>query len=192
MVYCRYCGEKNGDGRLNCLKCGKPLSLLPNDYPENLNSTRLNYTNKKEFNKEFRNNYQNDRNEFNQKSIKSRYSFFNPHDDEFDKNKHGTNQVNQSNDLSSSKTNYHHDYNGKNLEKHNKSPVEWDVVIATALLVIILSTILKRVFPAMGLLIALFTGLIYILIATKSKLSLFKSIPLSIFMIFAISAYFSL
>ncbi len=76
--------------------------------------------------------------------------------------------------------------------KSNKNSVEWDVIIATALMVIILIAILQRVFPSIAIFISLLIGLIYILIATKSKSTLFKAIPLAILAILAISAYFSI
>jgi lipopolysaccharide export LptBFGC system permease protein LptF len=192
MVYCVYCGEKNKDRRLKCIKCGKPLSLLPNDYSENLNSNRSRYTNKKRLNKEFKNDYKGNQDNINQRSIKSNYKDFNRYENGFDKNKYRNNQTKRLNNLSSSQTNYYGVDSRENLKKPYKKYVEWDVVVATALLVIILSTILQRFFPRLGLLVALFVGLVYILIATKSKLTLIKAIPLSIIMVFAISAYFSL
>ena len=87
---------------------------------------------------------------------------------------------------------FNNENNNKAYKTVNKTAVEWDVVIATALIVIIISAILQRIFPFLGIFMALLIGLIYILIATKSKLSLFKSIPLAILMILAVSAYFSL
>ncbi|MDR2966506.1 MAG: zinc ribbon domain-containing protein [Methanobacteriaceae archaeon] len=189
MVYCRFCGEKNKDNALNCRKCGKPLSLIPSHNLENLNKSIPNYTSKKELNNEFGNDIPSN---FNQKSIKSRYNNFNQYTNGFNKNKYGNNRPNKLNVLSNSQTNYYGDNHRKSLKKHNKNYVEWDVVVATALLVIILTTILQRFFPRFGLFMALFIGLTYILIATKSKISLFKAIPLAIIMVFAISAYFSL
>ncbi|MCL2114928.1 MAG: zinc ribbon domain-containing protein [Methanobrevibacter sp.] len=189
MVYCRYCGEKNKDSSFKCSKCGKPLSLAPDYYPEARNSNTSTYTNKKGLNKEFSNDIHSN---FNQKSIKSRYNNFNKQDNSFNRNENGNNQLNKLNRLSSSQNNYYEDNYRKNLKKPNKNHVEWDVVVATALLVIILTTILQRFFPRFGLTISLLFGLVYILIATKSKVSLFKAIPLAIIMIFAISAYFSL
>lgn len=74
--------------------------------------------------------------------------------------------------------NQNNDYYSKNYGKKpvkpSKNSVEWDVVIATALMVIILTAILQRIFPFMAIFISLLIGLIYILIATKSKSSLFK------------------
>ena len=77
-------------------------------------------------------------------------------------------------------------------KKVSKTTIEWDVVIATALMVIILTAILQRIFPVFAIFISLLLGLAYILVATKSKASLIKSIPLTFFVILAISAYFSL
>ena len=192
MVYCRYCGEKNNDRALKCIKCGEPLSLLPNIYPGNMDNDMHSYRDRKDFDKEFRNNHQNNHDNFNQESIKSRYKNFDLGDPNFDKNKHRNHQINKLNNLSESKNNIYGVNHGNNLKKPNKSYVEWDVVVATALLVIILASILQRFFHTFGLSLALLIGLIYILIATKSKLSLFKAIPLAIFMVVAISAYFSL
>ena len=192
MVYCIYCGEKNEDETLKCRKCGKPLSLLPHDYPENSDSKMPNYINKKRLNKGIMGDYQNNHDNFSQKSIESRYKDFNPYDDNFNENKYKNNQINKLNNLSSSRTNYNEDNYRKNLKKPIKNFVEWDVVVATALLVIILFTILQRFFHTIGLFIALFIGLIYILTATKQKSGLIKAIPLAIIMVFAISAYFSL
>jgi len=76
--------------------------------------------------------------------------------------------------------------------KVSKTAIEWDVVIATALMVIILTAILQRIFPVYAIFISLLLGLAYILIATKSKASLIKSMPLTLLTILAISAYFSL
>ena len=76
--------------------------------------------------------------------------------------------------------------------KVSKTAIEWDVVIATALMVIILTAILQRIFPVYAIFISLLLGLAYILIATKSKVSLIKSMPLTLLTILAISAYFSL
>lgn len=83
----------------------------------------------------------------------------------------------------------------QNREKYlkvGKTTVEWDIVITTALIVIILTKTLQRIFPFMAIFIVLLIGLAYILIATKSKSSLFKSIPLAILTILTISAYFSI
>jgi hypothetical protein len=192
MVYCSYCGEKNNDGILKCKNCGRPLSLLPNNNPENMNRKMPKYPDKKNFNKEFRSDYQNNHGNFNQGSIKSRYKDFDQDNTNFDQENYGNNRLNRLNNLSTSQTGYYNDNQRKNLKKHNKGRVEWDVVVATAILVIIIASILQRFSPTFGLSVALFIGLIYILTATKSKLSLFKAIPLGIFMVFAISAYFSL
>lgn len=86
---------------------------------------------------------------------------------------------------------YHQNYVNESA-KVSKTAIEWDVVIATALMVIILTAILQRIFPLFAIFISLLIGLAYILVATKSKSSLLKSIPLTILVILAISAYFSL
>jgi len=192
MVYCKYCGEKNDNRVLKCTKCGKPLSLLPNDYPENKASDTHIFNDEKGFNKEFRNNYQDTHGNFSQRSIKSQYGNSGLHESNFGKNKYRNFQTDKINNSPGPHVNYYADNHRKTLKKHNKNYVEWDVVIATALLVIILAAILQRFFHTFGLSLALLIGLIYILTATKSKFSLFKAIPLAIFMVFTISAYFSL
>lgn len=192
MVYCIYCGEKNEDGALKCSKCRKPLSLLPNDYPKNLNTNNPNYKNKKYINNKFRRDPQPNHPNFNQGSIKSQYNDFNKSYNDSNGKEYRNNQINRVKNLSSSQTNYYGENYRKSHEQQAKNYVEWDVVVATALLVIILATILQRFFYAIGLFIALFIGLIYILTATKSKLSLIKAIPLAIIMVLVISAYFSL
>ncbi|MCL2157343.1 MAG: zinc ribbon domain-containing protein [Methanobrevibacter sp.] len=192
MVYCRYCGEKNKDEALICGKCGKPLSLIPNLYPKNMNKSMPNYNNKNEINRGFRKNKGNNHNNFNRGPIKSRFENLNRDDEIFNKDEYGNTLTEELNPSSTFQRGYYYDFSGKNLKKHNKNFVEWDVVVATALLVIILATILQRFFPTFGLFMALFIGLIYILTSTKSKSSLFKAIPLAIIMVFAISAYFTL
>ena len=114
------------------------------------------------------------------------------------------NQQNQQNHPRNQEYEYPDDFNRSELnrqyppndvyepKKVSKTTIEWDVVIATALMVIILTAILQRVFPVFAIFISLFLGLAYILVATKSKPSLIKSIPLTFFVILAISAYFSL
>jgi len=189
MVYCRYCGEKNKDEALICKKCGKPLSLLPNLHPKNMNNNIPNRNYKKDLNPGFRRKKPSN---FNQGSIKSRYKDKNRFNTDFGENGYRINQSEELNNLSPSQPDYYDDYSRKNLQKQNKNYVEWDVVVATALLVIILATILQRFFHTFGLFVALLIGLIYILTATKSKISLFKAIPLAIIMVFAISAYFTL
>lgn len=98
---------------------------------------------------------------------------------------------NFNNDYYNPNTSQNH-YQEVNNREISKTTIEWDVVIATALLVIILSAILGRFLPNFAIFISLLVGLIYILIATKSKSSLMKSIPLVIIMILAVSAYFSI
>ena len=192
MVYCRYCGAKNKDDAIICKKCGKSLSLTPSDFPESLKDSMHNFPYKKEFNKDFINDYQGNRGNYNQGSIKSRYNNSHQFNKDFNKKEYKYNQSESLNNLSASQTNFYQDNYRENHKKIPKKYIEWDVVIATALLVIILASILQRFFPTFGLSVALFFGLIYILAAIKFKSTLFKAIPLAIVMVFAISAYFSL
>ncbi len=185
MVFCRYCGEKNEDGNLKCSNCGKTLSLLPYKHQRNSHNDNSNFNEDIIFNRISKPKYSSNLKKNNQNSIKTHYQTdFNPND----RNR------NEKRFNDSLKPKYsHYDANGPyGNKKARKNFVEWDVVIATALLVIILSSIFQRVFPAFGLFLALLIGLIYILIATKSKSSLIKAIPLAIIMVLTISAYFVL
>ncbi|RBQ22861.1 hypothetical protein ALNOE001_14420 [Candidatus Methanobinarius endosymbioticus] len=82
--------------------------------------------------------------------------------------------------------------NRREYREIDKTAVEWDVVIVTALIVIILTAILHRLFLFFAIFISLLIGLAFILVAIKLKSSLFKSIPLAVLAILAISAYFSI
>jgi len=192
MVYCSYCGTENLDGNSHCSNCGKPLPLIENrnqhnpqnNYPQNQNNNPPNFSNQRP-------------NTLHNRSIKDDYlrdSYDDNSTDRFN-NPPLDNRRNQHQDLHP-KQYSDRQFNNKNddsLPKTvDKTAVEWDVVIATALIVIIISAVLQRIFPLLAIFMALLIGLIYILIATKSKLSLFKSIPLAILMILAVSAYFSL
>ena len=192
MVYCRYCGEKNKDESLICWNCGKPLSLIPNLHPKNMNRSMPNPNNKKDINRGFRKNKGTNHNNFHRIPIKARFEDSNRYNTIFDRNEYQNTLAEELNPSSAFQRGYINGSSGKNIKEHNKNFVEWDVVVATALLVIILATILQRFFPTFGLFIALFIGLIYILISTKLKLTLFKAIPLAIVMVFTISAYFTL
>lgn len=204
MVYCRYCGTQNRDGTLKCTNCGKPLSLIPNDSHSNSmqDSSRNHYSKRDDYRKNNNygkiDNYGNNRNNHNdsinpnvsnyhRSPIKDSYMRKNQEFDNFENpSKYPANlNKNQNND-------YHSQNYGKEPVKSSKNSVEWDVVIATALMVIILTAILQRIFPFMAIFISLLIGLLYILIATKSKSSLFKAIPLTVITILAISAYFSI
>lgn len=204
MVYCRYCGTQNRDGTLKCINCGKPLSLIPNDsHPNSMQDSSRNHYSKKDDYRKNNNygkidNYGNNRNNHND-SINSDVSNYHrgPIKDSYmRKNQELDNFENPSKYPVNLNKNQNNDYYSKNYGKKpvksSKNSVEWDVVIATALMVIILTAILQRIFPFMAIFISLIIGLIYILIATKSKSSLFKAIPLTVITILAISAYFSI
>ncbi|KZX10235.1 zinc ribbon domain-containing protein [Methanobrevibacter filiformis] len=100
------------------------------------------------------------------------------------------NVLNKRNNVSFSESKYNSKYDLEEVTKEHS--IEWDVIVATALIFIILTAILNRIFSVIGIFISLFIALIYILVATKNKNSLFKSIPIAIIMIAAISAYLSL
>ncbi|KZX16714.1 hypothetical protein MBCUT_05720 [Methanobrevibacter cuticularis] len=219
MVFCSYCGTQNPDGESKCVKCGKPLSLMGNNpsnkrkygvnspksklgsnnlssnsyHPESNNSDSINKPIKERYQiRESRNpNGPSPRNSY---SPEANY----PLDRNFNQNNYNNDVRTKLDDsfISSQKQGYgnpyYHSQQNYESKEVSKSTIEWDVVIATALLVIILSAILNRFIPTLGIFISLIMGLIYILVATKSKLSLVKSIPLAIVMILAVSAYFSI
>jgi len=193
MVYCSYCGAINRDGASHCSNCGETLPIIPN---KNQNILQSNYSNRRS------NNQHNSSNQIPNNSYKMsikedylRDNKYNKNPTYKDKNLRLNSRYNNFQDLNQEKYSqpqFNNENNNKTYKTVNKTAVEWDVVIATALIVIIISAILQRIFPFLGIFMALLIGLIYILIATKSKLSLFKSIPLAILMILAVSAYFSL
>jgi len=182
MVYCRYCGTQNRNGTLKCINCGKPLSLIPNDSQSSMQSQDRGPYLKK-------NNQGNNYNNYNYHRSPIKYRYM-EEDQKIDNFRNSSKYPN--NPIMNQNNNYHSQNYMKEHVKTNKNSVEWDVVIATALMVIILTAILQRVFPSTAIFISLLIGLIYILIATKSKSSLFKAIPLTIIAILAISAYFSI
>jgi len=189
MVYCRYCGTQNRDGALNCVKCGKPLSLIPNEPP----TTRFTQNN----NQNFRGDHFRESENINS-PIKRRYMNQNPDENQMNQN-HNYNEYDQDygnhqryQDYSSNLDQNQPNFEYENEPKVSKTAVEWDVVIATALMVIILTAILQRAISSMAIFMSMLIGLAYILVATKSKLSLIKSIPLTILVVLAISAYFSI
>ena len=192
MVYCSYCGVKNRDGDSHCFNCGEQLPLVSykgHNIPHERNINQQN-----SIREDFHNQILNDLSDRNKKDNNLRnnhnYDFRseinNPRLDNMQNNFQDTNQE----EYFESQL-YNRNYN-ESTKTVDKTAVEWDVVIATALIVIILSAILQRIFPLLSIFMALCIGLIYILLATKSKLSLFKSIPLTVLMILAVSAYFSL
>ncbi|MDR2873188.1 MAG: zinc ribbon domain-containing protein [Methanobrevibacter sp.] len=70
--------------------------------------------------------------------------------------------------------------------------MEWDVIVATALTVIILTPIFNRLFPPLGYIMPLLISLIYLLMAIKNKPSLIIAIPLSFIVTCAFTAFLSL
>ncbi|MCL2688202.1 MAG: zinc ribbon domain-containing protein [Methanobrevibacter sp.] len=193
MVYCSYCGARNRDDVSHCSNCGERLPIIRD---KNQNIPQNNYSNQQNSNRPISSN-QIPNNPYN-RPIKNNYLRDNRYNKNFTDednnlrldNRHDNFQ--DSNQKKYPKPQFNNKNNDNPHKTVNKTAVEWDVVIATALIVIIISAILQRVFPFLSIFMALLIGLIYILIATKSKLSLFKSIPLAILMILAVSAYFSL
>ncbi|MDR2624118.1 MAG: hypothetical protein LBC39_06100 [Methanobrevibacter sp.] len=120
---------------------------------------------------------------------------FNDHDDGgFDQNDHDEDEL--------YRAKFHENigrYKDNNLDfDHEKKTenlvyfIEWDVIIASSLIVIILTAIFNRMFPIFGYISALLVSLIYVLIATKNKNTLFLAIPLSFISTAAISAFLSI
>jgi len=215
MVYCRYCGAQSRDGDLKCSNCGKPLSLMPNEPQLRSNSSSNNkslrgnnFRNNPNPNDSIKNRYmQGNQNNQNQQNPQNRQyqdsqnyqNQRNQHDSQYqgdyqNPRAYQNYQRDQeySDNLHQSGLNQQYSQNHVHEPKVSKTAIEWDVVIATALMVIILTAILQRIFPFYAIFISLLLGLAYILIATKSKSSLVKSIPLTLVTILAISAYFSL
>jgi hypothetical protein len=214
MVYCRYCGTQNRNGGLKCVQCGKPLSLIPNEpQPRSKVESYHDHNPKSRVQKSpIKDNYlRKDKNldvsrENNSQKNINLYQSQNQRNDQLYNQNYRSNirqnlNQNKYNDqnIRNYPKNFHepqeNQYNSqeyRNELKIDKTAVEWDVVIATALLVIILTAILQRILPFMAIFISLLIGLAYILVATKSKFSLFKSIPLAVLVILAISAYFSI
>lgn len=130
---------------------------------------------------------QNYQNQQNPQDNRYQRNYQNPQDQQnYQRNQEHSNNLHQTGLNQQYSQNYAHE------PKVSKTAIEWDVVIATALMVIILTAILQRILPFFAIFISLLLGLAYILIATKSKASLVKSIPLTLLTILAISAYFSL
>jgi len=150
--------------------------------PQNLQNEHLysNQHNQRNQENQYNNEYQ--ENYLNQQDYSSREDY-----QSYGENNEYNNDLHRNRLNLENSQNYYHE-----PKKVSKTAIEWDVVIATALLVIILTAILQRIFPSFAIFISLLLGLVYILIATKSKASLIKSIPLTFFVILAISAYFSL
>lgn len=212
MIYCGYCGTKNRDDDFRCSQCNKYLSLMPNNYSSRPNSKSTSSSNLNDPYSYYHNQNHPIKNKYLEKDLNpNEFLENNPQNQRI--NNQNINQSNQSrynpNMRNQQYQNYEKPQNhpmnqhepherqnySQNIGKYqevDKTAVEWDVVIATVLLVIILTAILQRIFPFTAIFISLLIGLDYILIATKSKFSLFKSIPLAILTILAISAYFSI
>jgi len=192
MVICNYCGRENKTGDLKCSNCGKPLGLLSNDSSDPIFEKDLNQIQKNDFQKGIIKN-----------SIKWRYA-----DSQSDQErKHdnldiGFNNQNKGYDthVNNFKYNQDHDeildiYWNDNLNTSSEKFeyfIEWDVIIASSLIVIILTAIFNRIFPVVAYIIALIISLIYVLIATKNKNTLMFVIPLSFITTCAMSAFLSL
>jgi hypothetical protein len=151
----------------------------------NYNSNNLNNDNN------YVNNLNHSNNNLNYRNMGQNHPNY-PHDRQ---NLDNNNEIYDNRQVGYSKSppNLYPDKSYKNsLEYEKKNYIEWDVIIATAFITIILSAIFNRILPSIGLLLSLLISLIYILIATTNKSSLFISIPLTLIMVATISAYFSL
>lgn len=162
----------------------KDKYLRDNQDPQNIHNNQRNNQNidydQNYQNQQYQNQqYQNQQNYQNQQQYNQNYQRH--QNQEYSDGLHN-NEFNQQ---------YQQNYTNKH-KRVSKTAIEWDVVIATALMVIILTAILQRIFPMFAIFISLLIGLAYILVATKSKSSLVKSIPLTILVILSISSYFSL
>ncbi|WP_067089157.1 zinc ribbon domain-containing protein [Methanobrevibacter curvatus] len=196
MVYCKYCGTNNIDGNLKCQNCGKPLSLIPNNKPPNRNEDFHNDSIKSRYVEYKENKHRPNNNRNINRSLGENYK-------QYQNNNDFNNRLNNNYGY---KENYNYNYNNENpipyqenqyiktspKENIKKKYIEWDVIIASALIMIILSAIVNRILPDFSLLVSLVVALIYILVSTKNKSSLFVSIPLTMVVITAITAYFSL
>jgi hypothetical protein len=93
------------------------------------------------------------------------------------------------------KNNYREDKFEKQI-KEKKSAIEWNVVVAGALIFVIITVILgmiiDTVLPGVSLLIAGFLAFIYILAATKRASTLIVGLPLTVIMAACLWAFFSL
>jgi hypothetical protein len=81
------------------------------------------------------------------------------------------------------------------INKESEIPdfyLEWDVIVATALIAMISTPIFNRLFPPFGYIMALLLSLLYLLMAIKSKPTLIIAIPLSFIVTCAITAFLSL
>ena len=192
MVFCSYCGVKNRDDSLKCYNCGEPLRSSYDD-PQFINDRGNEFNNdysENRFRGPIKDSYTSeDVNSLN--DLDNRGPSFTTNDSYLNE---GTTLYRREYKTSPDSNKFRKSYLYKSSPEStdSKNIVEWDVVIATALIVIILTAILNRILPNFAFFISLFIALIYILIATKNKNSLYKSVPLAIIVIFAISSYFSL
>ncbi|MDR2829656.1 MAG: hypothetical protein LBB45_01230 [Methanobrevibacter sp.] len=177
-MFCKYCGHENRTSGLKCSKCGKPLSLLPNDQSnsmleKNLSPNQDSHENIRKDSIKWRYiNHQNQEKKYNIDYDDNNYS------DEFYRNK--SIMSHENNNLDDGKI--------ETVECF----IEWDVIIASSLIFIILTAVFNRILPAFGYVFTLLTSLSYILIATKNKNTLILAIPLSFLTTSAISAFLSL
>ncbi|MDR3223322.1 MAG: hypothetical protein LBT66_06290 [Methanobrevibacter sp.] len=195
MVICSYCGQENKIGNLKCSNCGKPLSLLSNDSSDPI------------FEKELNQNHENDfqKGDF-QKGIKKnsiKWKYANSQSNQEKKHDNldiGFNNQNKDYDAPVNNFNYNQNYDDEQYYDDNINTssekfeyfIEWDVIIASSLIVIILTAIFNRIFPVVAYIIALIISLIYVLITTKNKNTLMLVIPLSFITTCAMSAFLSL
>ncbi|GAA5819037.1 MAG: zinc ribbon domain-containing protein [Methanobrevibacter sp. CfCl-M3] len=205
MVTCRYCGQKSRTGDLRCSNCGKPLSLLANDQSDPIfekdlgqihedhfqegnvrkGSIKWKYTNPEYNNSTNKLNNQNRGYEpsFDDLSHSQSRPDYYGHDDDLYRNKFNEN-IGQY--RSSLDNNYNRKFEVIWLF------IEWDVIVASSFIVIILTAVFNRIFPVVGYILALLISLMYVLTTTKNKDTLILAIPLSFITTSAISAFLSL
>ncbi|MDR2545476.1 MAG: hypothetical protein LBD03_08080 [Methanobrevibacter sp.] len=205
MVTCRYCGQKSRTGDLRCSNCGKPLSLLANDPSDSIfekdlgqihedhfqeenvrkGSIKWKYTNPEHNNSTNKINNQNRGYEpyFNDLSPSQSHPDYYEHDDDFYRNKFNEN-------IGQYRSNLDRNYDGKS--EVIGFFIEWDVIVASSFIVIILTAVFNRIFPLLSYVLALLISLMYVLTTTKNKNTLILAIPLSFITTSAISAFLSL
>ncbi|MDR1819326.1 MAG: hypothetical protein LBR15_03635 [Methanobrevibacter sp.] len=205
MVTCRYCGQKSRTGELRCSNCGKPLSLLANDpsdpmfeggigqihedhfQEENIKkgSIKWKYTNPEHDNST--NKFDNQSREYESSVDDLSYNQSHPdhyeYDDDFYRNKFNENIEQYRSNLDNN-----HDRKSEVIGFF----IEWDVIVASSFIVIILTAIFNRIFPVVSYVLALLISLVYVLATIKNKNTLILAIPLSFITTSAISAFLSL
>jgi uncharacterized membrane protein YvbJ len=88
-------------------------------------------------------------------------------------------------------------YDNLNVQRNQKFEnsnhyIEWDVVVATALIAIISTSIFNKLFSPFGYIMALLISLFYLLKTIKIKTTLVIVLPLSFIVTCAITAFLSL